>query len=346
MEFTLAPVQPPGPMQNDRPVDPSPRVRRKKRKSGDLLVMSPELSFVCDISDGEDDVYCYKDGTSAMRELRKSNRSSAPMPSEMKVTYEPLRDSSVSSNKKSKMNRTTSMPRLSDLVHSEQSALRAVVESSGAHLQIQNHMNVSASAPSLQDLGAQHEQQSQPISGSPYASTNPDKHLHKVLKELGMTNVQTRPALDQKDFFFENTDANINSYSPDIVATVRRGDVAKLREMHRDGCILQSCNKFGESILHAACRRGAFNVVQFLLDEAQIEVRLRDDYGRTPLHDACWTREPEKEIMQLLIAKCPDMLLMTDKRGFTPLAYVRKAHWGQWCEFLDANRHLLKPTEL
>lgn len=319
-------------------MDPSPRVRRKKRKSADLIMMSPELSFVCDSAstDGEDDAYHYK--------LNKSTHAVAPKQSKTPVTYcEPLRDAPPTpSNKRSKMTRISSM---SSLAHVEQNNSQVGAALQAFLLNQKHRMNASASAPSLHLL-AQQMEQSRPALGSPYASTNPEKHLRKVLNQLGASNVQTCPTLDVKDFFHENTDDNINSYNPNIVAIVRRGDVAALREMHRDGRMLQSCNKFGESILHAACRRGAFEVVQFLLDEAQIELRLRDDYGRTPLHDACWTTEPETEIVQLLISKCPEMLLMTDKRGFSPLAYVRKAHWGEWCEFLDANRHLLKPLVL
>ena len=86
-------------------------------------------------------------------------------------------------------------------------------------------------------------------------------------------------------------------------------------------------------------------MVRFLLDEG-VSVRLRDDYGRTPLHDALWTQEPEFDLVELLVRVCPDLLLITDKRGFTPLSYVRRDHWIPWCQFLDDHKDIVLPTEL
>jgi hypothetical protein len=69
----------------------------------------------------------------------------------------------------------------------------------------------------------------------------------------------------------------------------------------------------------------------------------QDDYGRNPLHDACWSAEPQFELVRLIIEKHPELLCVGDVRGHTPLNYVRRQHWGEWCNFLMENRALLQP---
>merc|ERR1739844_573061 len=99
-----------------------------------------------------------------------------------------------------------------------------------------------------------------------------------------------------KDFFLEIKDEHISAYNLDVITAVREKDITTLRKMHQQGLTLQCCNRFGESIIHMACRRGLFEVVKFLVEEAGLSILLRDDYGRTPLHDAFWTPKPEPEL--------------------------------------------------
>jgi len=64
------------------------------------------------------------------------------------------------------------------------------------------------------------------------------------------------------------------------------------------GTNLQCANRFGESLIHMACRRSHRDVVSFLVNEAGVSLRVRDDYGRTPFHDACWRPELDLELIQ------------------------------------------------
>jgi len=50
------------------------------------------------------------------------------------------------------------------------------------------------------------------------------------------------------------------------------------------------------------------------------------DCGRTALHDACWTSEPNEELVEFLIQKCPELLLLMSDQ---PFEYVRREHWSQ-----------------
>ena len=59
--------------------------------------------------------------------------------------------------------------------------------------------------------------------------------------------------------------------------------------------------------------------------------------------DACWASHPNFEVIQMLIEREPDFLMLCDKRGHTPLAYVRREKWGDWARFLSENRAMLTP---
>jgi len=94
--------------------------------------------------------------------------------------------------------------------------------------------------------------------------------------------------------------------------------------------------------MHMACRRGYIDVVRFLVLEANVSLFVRDDYGRTPMHDACWSTTPNYELMEFLIEMAPDLLLMSDVRGHTPFSYVRKEHWKSWLPFLKQRQDQLR----
>ncbi len=100
---------------------------------------------------------------------------------------------------------------------------------------------------------------------------------------------------------------------------------------------MSACNRYSESVLHMACRRSSYETIRFMLDKVDT-LLLVDDFGRTPLHDACWRPEPHFAIVALLLDVNFDLLRCKDKRGSTPLDYVRKDHWPYWCAFLDCQK--------
>lgn len=84
-------------------------------------------------------------------------------------------------------------------------------------------------------------------------------------------------------------------------------------------------------------------MVTFMLQEAKVRTDIRDDFGRNPLHDACWTSEPSFELMDVLLDHAdPFMLLSEDVRGSTPFDYVRRNHWTQWAHFLTSRKEKLR----
>mmetsp|Transcript_46824 Transcript_46824/g.47621 ORF Transcript_46824/g.47621 Transcript_46824/m.47621 type:complete len:217 (+) Transcript_46824:337-987(+) len=113
------------------------------------------------------------------------------------------------------------------------------------------------------------------------------------------------------------------------------------------------CNKFGESLLHLACRRGKTEMVKFLLEESRTTATTRvisarqmlafhDDYHKTPFHDACCTPTPQFALIDLLLRVAPEQVLQQDIRGHTPFDYVRREDYPQWLKFLWERKALLQ----
>ena len=139
---------------------------------------------------------------------------------------------------------------------------------------------------------------------------------------------------DNLNFNRPSKDAT-DAYDLGVVQAIRYNDMEKLRSMLREGKSFNACNRFGESLLHMVCRRGNIEIAEFLIKEACVDVDVRDDFGRTPLHDACWTSKPNVAMMNLLVNNVsPELLLVEDVRGHTPFNYARKEHYNEWVQFL------------
>eukprot|EP00339_Tiarina_fusa_P002977 CAMPEP_0117031654 /NCGR_PEP_ID=MMETSP0472-20121206/22728_1 /TAXON_ID=693140 ORGANISM="Tiarina fusus, Strain LIS" /NCGR_SAMPLE_ID=MMETSP0472 /ASSEMBLY_ACC=CAM_ASM_000603 /LENGTH=302 /DNA_ID=CAMNT_0004740027 /DNA_START=248 /DNA_END=1156 /DNA_ORIENTATION=+ len=174
-------------------------------------------------------------------------------------------------------------------------------------------------------------------------SMKPDQYLKTLLQEEGMS-PETFKATSIDGFFVEFKPRDFADYDNDIARAVREGNLEVLMRHTLNGRSVVCCNKFKESILHTICRRGHKDMMEFLLASTDASIQVRDEQGRTPLHDAAWTHEPNFELVKLLLGRCPRLLLVEDNRGFTPLNYVGKQCWGEWCNFLKSHKDLL-PTE-
>lgn len=107
-------------------------------------------------------------------------------------------------------------------------------------------------------------------------------------------------------------------------------------------------NRFGESLMHLACRRGRTEMVRFLVEELpgaspSEMLSIKDDCLKTPLHDACWTASPNFELVELILQHAPEQVVMQDIRGNTPFDYVRKEDYPLWLRFLWQRKSLLGP---
>ena len=170
---------------------------------------------------------------------------------------------------------------------------------------------------------------------------HPQTTLTELLQASGYK-AETRKSSEMRDFFIKFTEEHFAAYDAEVVQAIRRNDVVSLRELHRNGKSLQCANRYGESLVHMACRRGHIDTVRFLVGEANVSLRVKDDVGRTPLHDACWSASPNFDLMELLMEHEPDLLLVADNRGHYPFSYARRNHWESWTNFLQQKKDYLK----
>jgi len=157
--------------------------------------------------------------------------------------------------------------------------------------------------------------------------------LEKLSKRFIPVRIQSYSTL-LESFFQAPTEAEIQAYDHDVLNAVRSGDLDTLRQYHANGRPLKCSNKFGESLLHLACRKGMLDVTKFLVQEANVPLQVCDDYGKSPLTDVCWTNGTNFELIDFVLSQCPDLLYIEDKRGNTPLAYVRRDQHGAWKDYL------------
>lgn len=143
--------------------------------------------------------------------------------------------------------------------------------------------------------------------------------------------------------FVEPTEEMMAGYTFETMNAIRRQDVSVLRELVNKNVPLDCCNRYGEALIHWVCRRGNLEMAKFLVEEANVTLMVRDDFGRSALHFACWTSQPSFELVDYILRVVPDLFAVKDVRGHTPLDYVRKEHWKEWNAFLNKRRALLHP---
>jgi ankyrin repeat protein len=170
---------------------------------------------------------------------------------------------------------------------------------------------------------------------------SPADYVVQVFKENGY-DLQENPSLISVRFL-QPTEERVAAYKIETVKAARSESVEELRKLYASGESLDCCNRFGESLVSMVCRRGNADVVRFLVKEANVTLLLRDDYGRTCLHDAFWTAQPAKELVEFLLQEVPDLLFVKDVRGHAPLDYVRNEHWDEWTTFFHERRGMLRP---
>jgi hypothetical protein len=170
----------------------------------------------------------------------------------------------------------------------------------------------------------------------------PDKFLAQLVQaEYGLI-LNVKPAKKLKNFYHAVTEAQIVAYTTELVSLAQNNDVSGLRSMSNSGRSLNCSNRFGESLLHMACRRGFDDMVDLLTEQPNVSVRIADDGGRNPLHDTCWNPSPQLQICKLIMQKDPTLFFISDSRGFTPFDYARREHWGVWKQFLLDNKECLR----
>jgi ankyrin repeat protein len=81
------------------------------------------------------------------------------------------------------------------------------------------------------------------------------------------------------------------SYHSYLVDLVKDGKVDTLKKLFAAGLSTNPANVHGEGLINLVCRLGNNEILKVMID-AGCDVQVSDDYGRTPLHDACCATQP------------------------------------------------------
>jgi hypothetical protein len=177
----------------------------------------------------------------------------------------------------------------------------------------------------------------------PNVHESPEEFLQKLVKIMcSGLELETKKARSLEGFFAKATEQQVEAYTTAVVSVCRNNDLAGLKELQAKGQQLNCFNRFGESLLHMACRRGFEDIVDFLLQQPDIDIRICDDNGRTVLHDACWNPSPQLKICKQIMERDPTLFFISDNRGCSAFQYARPEHWDIWRKFLLDNRECLK----
>jgi Ankyrin repeats (3 copies) len=187
------------------------------------------------------------------------------------------------------------------------------------------------------------------------ATCDPDEYLQLLLHAMfpALADTPFKPVRTVENFFPAVTEEQKNRYTMEVVQLVRSNDVARVKDLYeaKGRTVLDCYNSFSEGLLHMSCRRGFAEMVDFLLHTVDLDCTVRDDCGRTVLHDACWHPEPQTQIVEWVVnggssaSKNKNaclLLLVADQRGYTPFQYARPDHFPIWRQFLYDNRATLR----
>jgi Ankyrin repeats (3 copies) len=162
---------------------------------------------------------------------------------------------------------------------------------------------------------------------------SPQAYLDAMLRSRGYNTTRFKSL--QTAYYNKPTQLQNASYDLHLVQLVRKKDIDGFRAIMASGISPNPCNSFGESTLHMVCRKGETEFLKVML-EAGASVQVADDYGRSPLTDACWCARPCFDVVRLILEKDPRLFHLTDCRGAVPLSYVPPKDWAAWLVFLES----------
>ena len=191
------------------------------------------------------------------------------------------------------------------------------------------------------DVASPKNQHPTPTNGPP-PDAAPFAYFEAILKDSphGTSNAMTR--FQATHFWWSDpTPRQLTGYDTDLAAAARSDDVSSLEKAVADGRCLDARNKYGESLVHAACYGSAPRALAYVLRHGG-SLKGCDATGRTPLHYACAARTPCFEIALQILAREPRQAHAFDARGKRALSSVPDQNRRAWCEFIYANRRALR----
>ena len=131
----------------------------------------------------------------------------------------------------------------------------------------------------------------------------------------------------------------------DVLKALRGGDLKKLRSMWEDkhqGYDLEARNQFGENLVHMACRISTLKleVLKFLVEEVKVPMNVRDNKGRTPLHNACMSAIPNFDNVEYIMKQEPKLAIFEDDKEKIPFDLIPHRCFERWTRFLSQKSFL------
>jgi hypothetical protein len=169
---------------------------------------------------------------------------------------------------------------------------------------------------------------------------SPQTYLDAMIRSQGYS---TRKYMTHHSAYYNKpTPLQQASYHVHLINVVKAYDYDLLESIMGAGVSPNPCNKFGESLVHMVSRRGDAKALHVMMENG-CSVQVADDYGRTPLHDCCWSFKPAFDVAEYILEIDVRLMQMTDCRGASPLSYVRKENWAFWIEFLEHKKDIFWP---
>lgn len=173
---------------------------------------------------------------------------------------------------------------------------------------------------------------------------SPQHVLERLLttRGYGANAAALRIKADQANYDTLPSPLQLASFGTELVKAIHTSDCVKLARLLSVGLSPNPCNQFRDSIVDLVCKRANAKVFMCLVENG-CELRVCDGFGRTPLHHCCWASTFSREIAEIILQVDWKQLLIEDKRGQTPLEYVRPEQADDWIEFLEENQDLYFP---
>jgi len=146
-------------------------------------------------------------------------------------------------------------------------------------------------------------------------------------------------SIEQALYFEPYEESSIDN---ELLIALRNCDLKELSSLlnKKDGnenaYDLNARNQFGENLLHLACRMGLErDLIEFLVEDAIIQLNVRDRYGRSPLHNACMSSKPNFDNINYIMDKAPRLTVFEDDNGKVPFDLIPQRCFEQWTRFLS-----------
>ena len=166
-----------------------------------------------------------------------------------------------------------------------------------------------------------------------------------LLQTRGFSPGQLRIKADAAAYDTTPSPLQLASFGTELVRVIHTSDLDKLSQMLQCGLSPNPCNQFRDSIVDLVCKRANASVFRMLLEHG-CDLRVCDGFGRTPLHHCGWASTFSPEIATIILQNDWRQLFLEDKRGQTPLEYVREELFDDWITFLKGAVDQLVPQHV